>query len=318
MSAPFSQPRNSGDTGHGFSWKPVFVSAIDKTNSVRIATCTDQFGNNMSVRCDIMAAKGVLPEVGEHWMLDHKYGQWVFGAILNGTTRGVEVSTVTDLPETLDTNFNTRPTGDIEITWRTSAKPQSLLMQGQTVNRADYPNLWTFAQNQGLVGPVFGNGNGSTTFMLPDMRGRFVVGTGALGSDSYGIGGVGGAAHHALSTGEMPSHNHPTNSNGFTTVVGDHAHGTSGLTNSQGQHAGHFPATASFVVGSAGGGTTFGLAAWNDTGSFNTPHNHTVIDPTFGGGAHFHQIDASNQNVGGGAAMDLRPPFIAVNWLIWI
>lgn len=45
---------------------------------------------------------------------------------------------------------------------------------GQTLLRSSYPDLWEFAQDNGLVGTLFGSGNGSTTFTVTDIRGHFI------------------------------------------------------------------------------------------------------------------------------------------------
>lgn len=53
---------------------------------------------------------------------------------------------------------------------------------GATLNRADFPYLWSFAQNSAIMAPSegqksaaqFGPGNGSTTFTVPDARGYFL------------------------------------------------------------------------------------------------------------------------------------------------
>ena len=46
------------------------------------------------------------------------------------------------------------------------------LCNGQAISRAEYPNLFA------LIGTNFGAGNGSTTFNLPDYRGKFLRGLG--------------------------------------------------------------------------------------------------------------------------------------------
>lgn len=75
---------------------------------------------------------------------------------------------------------------------------------GATVNRADYPNLVTFASNNGLwtsnptSNPwLFGNGNGSTTMVLPDYRNRFIEGGDSAGVISAGLPNITGQVLHA-------------------------------------------------------------------------------------------------------------------------
>lgn len=46
--------------------------------------------------------------------------------------------------------------------------------QGQTLLRAEYPELWQFAQDNELVGKLFGTGDGSTTFTVTDIRNSFI------------------------------------------------------------------------------------------------------------------------------------------------
>jgi microcystin-dependent protein len=324
MSNMISTPNNPGSTGHGFAWQPVWVRSVD--HDTRLAVCTDQFGKDLSVRCDIMRAKGNLPDPGEQWIIEKPYGQWIFGAIITGTTRGVEVSNVTDLPEALedkqqqiDTNFVHRPTGDIEPTIRTIAKPDTLLLQGQQVSRSTYANLWAFAQEQSLITTgLFTNGNGSTTFGLPDFRGRAVFGAGSLGLDSYAVGALFGNSRITLSQDQLPSHNHTatTVSNhshgGFTFAAGGHNHG--GFTFSAGTHGPHpnfqIPVAAGTGANDVWAGARIDTGAHNHDILADNGHTHDILDD----GQHSHTIG----NTGGGQAVDARPPGIAVNWMVWV
>ncbi len=69
--------------------------------------------------------------------------------------------------------------------------------------------LLAISQNQALFSLLYTTygGNGTTTFGLPDMRDRVVVGS----SNDYKQGNKGGAATHTLTVAEMPGHNHPLN-----------------------------------------------------------------------------------------------------------
>ena len=53
-----------------------------------------------------------------------------------------------------------------------------------------------------LLGMTYG-GNGSTTFNLPDLRGRAIVGANPMQAD-YTLGHAGGAETVAITTAQMP------------------------------------------------------------------------------------------------------------------
>jgi microcystin-dependent protein len=58
------------------------------------------------------------------------------------------------------------------------------------------------------IGVIYGAGDGSTTFNVPDMRGRVAVGEDSAQSEFNSLGESGGAKTHTLTTAEMPSHDH--------------------------------------------------------------------------------------------------------------
>lgn len=86
-----------------------------------------------------------------------------------------------------------------------------LLCYGQAISRTTYAGLFT------AIGTAYGTGDGSTTFNLPDLRGRGGIGLDNMGgisanrvtdSAADSLGGGGGAETHTLTTGEMPAHTH--------------------------------------------------------------------------------------------------------------
>ena len=67
----------------------------------------------------------------------------------------------------------------------------------------------------------YGIGNGTTTFNVPDMRRRVVMGSGGTGTATVGnlIGNIGGSETHTLSAAELQPHSHPAG-NLYATVGG--------------------------------------------------------------------------------------------------
>lgn len=73
-----------------------------------------------------------------------------------------------------------------------------LICDGRAVSRIAYAELFA------VIGTTYGTGDGSTTFNIPDLRGRVAVGH----NTTYGLGASGGEATHTLSVNEIPSHTH--------------------------------------------------------------------------------------------------------------
>jgi microcystin-dependent protein len=79
-----------------------------------------------------------------------------------------------------------------------------LVCDGALVSRSTYSALFS------AIGTVYGAGDGSTTFALPDCRGRVAAGkgSGAVLSFDGTLGATGGASTHTLITAEIPAHTH--------------------------------------------------------------------------------------------------------------
>jgi microcystin-dependent protein len=77
-----------------------------------------------------------------------------------------------------------------------------VLANGATLPVTQYQALYA------LIGNTYG-GSGTTTFQLPDLRGRVVVGAGqGTGLPNYNPGAKGGAVSVTLSSGQLPLHAH--------------------------------------------------------------------------------------------------------------
>lgn len=84
-----------------------------------------------------------------------------------------------------------------------SAPSKWALCDGSAISRTTYSELF------GVVGTSYGSGNGTTTFNLPDLRGK--VPAGLNGATFSSLGTSVGAEQHTLSESEIPSHTHGIN-----------------------------------------------------------------------------------------------------------
>ena len=206
-----------------------------------------------------------------------------------------------DLESTLLARLNRKPVGDIELAFRGSAKEGTVFLQGQTLNRADYVALWAWAQASGsVVAGGYGVGNGTTTFTLPDWRGRVLIGAGTLGADTYALGATGGAATRTLVTANMPAHDH----NVSVATHSNHDH-TGGTTNN-GDHGEHMGQRISVA---AGGGTLNLINTANSDGS----HTHGLNIDSASAGSH----SVTESTIGSGTAFDNRMPYLGINLAVW-
>jgi microcystin-dependent protein len=83
-----------------------------------------------------------------------------------------------------------------------------LLCDGSAVSRETYASLYS------VIGDSYGSGDGSTTFNLPDLTGRVLIGS----SSSHPAASRGGEENHGLILNELSEHSHS---------VPQHGHGNS-------------------------------------------------------------------------------------------
>ena len=137
-------------------------------------------------------------------------------------------------------------------------------------------------QNQALfslLGTTFG-GNGTTTFVLPDLRGRLANGFGqGPGLANYNLGQQGGEETHTLTVTETPPHSHLINANNNGTTGGS---------------------------STPGGGVTLGAGYANQTGS-PAVNIYSTAAPT---------IAMGSLGPAGGQPHENRMPFLALNYCI--
>ena len=172
------------------------------------------------------------------------------------------------------------PVGSMQAFAGSSAPTGWLLCNGTTASRTTYSNLYS------VIGTTYGVGDGSTTFGLPDMRGRVPMGAGTgnqLNASGSGVitggtamtartaGAFGGEETHLLTSAEMPSHTHTQNA---------HSH--------------------LLYSGPAGGVHAYISQNGN---------NGALYGPT-------ESVTATNQNTGGGGRHAVVTPFVVLNYII--
>lgn len=132
---------------------------------------------------------------------------------------------------------DTLPVGAI-IPYSGSTIPTNfLLADGSAVSRTTYSELFE------AIGTTYGAGNGSTTFNLPNLKGKVPVGRDSSDTSFDVLGETGGEKTHQLTVNEMPSHAHDTPI---------HSGGSQGLLGFMGLTNGSSSTTLS-------GGSTFGV-----------------------------------------------------------
>lgn len=113
----------------------------------------------------------------------------------------------------------TTPAGVVSVYAGSSAPTGYLMCYGQAVSRTTYAALFT------AISTTYGTGDGSTTFNVPDLRGRVVVAPDNMGGSDAGrldisntLGTTAGEQKHTMTEAELYAHTHGSK--------GDHQHDT--------------------------------------------------------------------------------------------
>lgn len=160
-----------------------------------------------------------------------------------------------------DTSGSLVPPGSLLMFAGAAAPDGYLFCNGAAVSRTTYDVLFA------AIGTTWGAGDGTTTFNLPDLRGRGPLGAGTgAGLTPRTLGVSSGAETVTLTSAEMPAHTHTHNANGG---AGSGADPSTGLAYANGAN------TASGGLDSSNG----------ELNLYTTPIALS-IDSTGGGGAH--------------------------------
>jgi microcystin-dependent protein len=183
------------------------------------------------------------------------------------------------------------PPGVIAM-WSAPTPPADwLVCNGQEVSRTTYAALYA------TVGDRFGAGDGSTTFKVPDLRGRFAIGRsttpGTVDPRFDDIGEVGGSYAETLTAAQsgVPGHAHGPG-NLFTDTAPNHQH--------QGDGGGSSVQRSTGAPAAATGSASAAL--------------------TGGGGAHWHWLaggaTGTNATADAAEAHNNLPPFLTLDFII--
>lgn len=176
------------------------------------------------------------------------------------------------------------PTGVVKQ-WLVGTIPTGYLeLNGQLVSRSTYAALYA------LWGTTFGAGDGSTTFTLPDLRGRTLFGQDTGNTKFDVIGETGGVEAVTLSAAQSgsPAHNHSSGTLS-TDTTGAHTH------------------TVDVTTVNAQSGVN--IPSYRNGGTINTGS----------AGNHSHVISGSVANssaVAASASHENLPPYLVGRWIV--
>ena len=195
---------------------------------------------------------------------------------------------------------NVAPIGSV-VMWPSASSPPTnwRFCNGTQLSQTTYSELFA------LIGTTYNTGGETAgNFRVPDLRNRFVVGTGP----SYGLNDTGGAATVALQVAQLPTHNHGHTMNpaglhdhGGSNLGGNHTHtieqagghSHGGATNPGGQHS-------HGGLGTGNGGSHSHTMPVSGTHSHSSPSHPTGTEGTATGGQSSRQGNTSITLGGGG------------------
>lgn len=182
-----------------------------------------------------------------------------------------------------------------------------LICDGSPVSRETFSSLFN------VIGTSYGEGDGESTFNIPDLKGRVIIGT----SDNHSLASIGGEENHGLILNELSEHSHS---------VPQHGHGNSFTASTP--ILSHSITQATFTY--AGQGNTqatdkttstkrhfSGVTSTNATRSTNVSvSNHPSTDCTMSGSVNECQ-SFDTDDVGIGDQHSNMQPFITLNYMIY-
>jgi len=192
--------------------------------------------------------------------------------------------------------------GNVTVFGGNFAPRTTAFCQGAILSISEYQSLYA------LIGTYYG-GDGRTTFGLPDLRGRSVVGVGqGIGLNNVNIGEKVGHENTVLSVANIPAHNHLAV---FTSSGG----GSSASLNALNKQADQTDPDGNMLAQ-----TTAGAGAKNDPIYATYANGDQVVqmDPLSITGSGSSGGTVTIDNTGGGQSFNNRSPGLGIYYVIFL
>jgi len=183
-----------------------------------------------------------------------------------------------------------------------------LFCNGDEVSRITYADLFA------AIGTIYGAGDGSTTFGLPNAVGRVSVCVNIEDIAFNALGETGGSPDVALDVSQLPTHTHLQNAHNHTQNTHTHLQDTHNHTQNTHNHS--VPGTVVAVAGGAGSVTALHATTPAVTSGSTVATNITVIATNQTTVATNQTTVATNQTAGDGEAHNNLQPYIVFNRII--
>jgi len=194
------------------------------------------------------------------------------------------------------------PVGSVQSFAGSTAPTGWLLCFGQAVSRTTYADLFT------VLSTTYGTGDGSTTFNLPDMRGRVPAGKDDMGGSAAsrltsGTSGVAGATLGAVG-GDQRVHQHTHVQNSHNHSQNAHAHGVYDPSHNHQQRSSNMS-----ISNGGNDGLGYNHYGGNYASNLYTNYSGTGIG-IYGETAINIAATATNQDFGAGASQNVQPTIV--------